>query len=597
MTEKEFIKQNKASWQELEKQLERDKANPEVLQSLFVKISGDLSYARTFFPRRSVRIYLNHLVGRVFNKMKIRKKQNILKSLVNFYLKTLPEHIIYNKNAFLTSFAVFTIAILIGIFSLWQDPEFVYDILGHSYVSMTESNIANEDPMAVYKSMRSDSMFLAITVNNIRVAFLAFVLGITACIGTFYILVRNGIMIGVFQSFFYYKGLLATSFLTIWIHGTIEISSIIIAGAAGIILGNGILFTGTYSRGISIRRAATSAVYILISTIPLFIMAGFLESYITRLTGLPDAIKLSIILLSLIFVLGIYVINPILYQRKGLYSGDPYNIKKYEDTKSDDDKSALIKSAGIILDKGLDIIKKIVLPFLVILIIYGISEKKIFRIEDGLLYENNYDYSSPWLLLISTTLFPFFLLRLLLIINNKLHSVTDTIRLMRKRIIPMLFVAILSALAVIVNFNTVYIVVLITTIYPALVYGINKQILSDKDEIDVFFTGFLNTYKLFGNLILPVSGLCLLIIFGLNTYVFLQNFFLLEIINWHDVSNNRLLWTSLLNEALPFFFGSVFLAFITIFYVTLIKKTEDKIFLFDLEEKLLQFGRPKKVKV
>ena len=107
-----------------------------------------------------------------------------------------------------------------------------------------------------------------------------------------------------------------TSFLTIWIHGTLEISAIVIAGAAGFVLGNSILFPGTFSRTVSLIKGARRAVKICVGLIPIFIAAGFLESYVTRLTDAPIAVKLLIIIGSLSFILYYYVLLPILLNRK-----------------------------------------------------------------------------------------------------------------------------------------------------------------------------------------------------------------------------------------------------------------------------------------
>ena len=90
--------------------------------------------------------------------------------------------------------------------------------------------------------------------------------------------------------------------LVIWIHGTLEISAIIISGAAGMVLGNSILFPGTYSRRESFVIGAKDGVKILVSLIPIFITAGFLESFVTRFTNMPIYISLFIILGSLSFI-------------------------------------------------------------------------------------------------------------------------------------------------------------------------------------------------------------------------------------------------------------------------------------------------------
>jgi uncharacterized membrane protein SpoIIM required for sporulation len=159
--------------------------------------------------------------------------------------------------------------------------------------------------------MDSGYMFLAITWNNIKVSFYAFILGIFLSFGTGYILFSNGLMLGSFQYFFYSKGLLLTSVLTIWIHGTLEISAIVIAGCAGLVMGNSILFPGTYSRLESFKKGARQGLKITVGLIPIFIMAGFLESYVTRLTEMPVWIKASIIGISAFFIIYYFILYPI----------------------------------------------------------------------------------------------------------------------------------------------------------------------------------------------------------------------------------------------------------------------------------------------
>lgn len=129
-------------------------------------------------------------------------------------------------------------------------------------------------------------------------------------------MLQNGIMLGSFQYFFYEKGLLWESARTIWIHGTIEISVIIIAGCAGLVLGNGMLFPGTYTRLESFKRGIVSGLKILISTIPFFIIAGFLEGYVTRHTEMPDWLAIIIITGSLGLIIFYYVIYPIQLHKK-----------------------------------------------------------------------------------------------------------------------------------------------------------------------------------------------------------------------------------------------------------------------------------------
>jgi uncharacterized membrane protein SpoIIM required for sporulation len=164
--------------------------------------------------------------------------------------------------------------------------------------------------MGVYGSEAESPMFFRITLNNIMVSFRCFVAGLLTSFMTGFILLQNGIMVGAFQAFFYQHGLLWESSLAIWLHGTIEISSIVVAGAAGLSLGNGFLFPGTYKRMESFRRGALRGMKIVVGTVPLFIIAGFIESFITRHTDIHDMVRFTIIILSLAFVLYYFVWLP-----------------------------------------------------------------------------------------------------------------------------------------------------------------------------------------------------------------------------------------------------------------------------------------------
>jgi uncharacterized membrane protein SpoIIM required for sporulation len=221
-----------------------------------------------------------------------------------------------HKRELLISFLVFTFFTIVGAYSSANEGDFVRSILGDGYVNMTLENIENDDPMAVYKQQGAFNMFLGITINNVRVAVLAFGLGIFLGIGTLMVMMQNGIMLGSFQYFFYEKGLLWESARTIWIHGTIEISVIIIAGCAGLVMANGILFPGTYTRLESFKRGTVNGLKIMLSTVPFFIVAGFLEGFVTRHTEMPDWLALTIIFGSLALILFYYVIYPYQLNKK-----------------------------------------------------------------------------------------------------------------------------------------------------------------------------------------------------------------------------------------------------------------------------------------
>ncbi len=355
MRETNFINQNKEKWKEYEDMLDRKVTDPDRLNRLFVQITDDLSYSRTFYPNRSVRVYLNNLAQQIFYNI-YRNKKSPIGRLVSFWTDELPQLVYESRSAFRVAFVVFIVSMLIGAFSAEMDPEFPRVILGDSYVDMTIQNIETGDPMAVYKDRSRFGMALGITANNLFVAFLTFLLGAFFCIGAIGILVQNGIMVGSFQHFFYDKGVFQESFLTIWTHGTLEISAIVIAGAAGITMGQGLIFPGTLSRIQAFQISARRGLKIMVGLVPIFIAAGFIEGYLTRYTETPDIIRLMFILICLFFILGYFVIYPIKKARTGFTT-------KLKDTRIPPTQNLAInynriKFSGEILTDAFNIIRK-----------------------------------------------------------------------------------------------------------------------------------------------------------------------------------------------------------------------------------------------
>ncbi|PKV50359.1 putative membrane protein SpoIIM required for sporulation [Aquimarina sp. MAR_2010_214] len=310
MREAAFVKQNKDKWLKFESVLVNNtQITPDELSNLYIEITDHLSYAQTFYPNSQTLNYLNGLASSAHQKIYKTKKEK-KNRLYSFWVKEFPLEFYQYQKHLLIAFLISVLFTAIGAYSSATDGAFVRSILGDAYVNMTLENIANEDPMAVYKKMGETNMFLGITLNNIKVALNCFILGVLFGIGTIYMLMSNFIMLGSFQYFFYEKGLLWESARTIWIHGTIEISVIIIAGCAGLVVGNSILFPKTYTRLTSFVRGIKAGLKIVISTIPFFILAGFLEGFVTRHTEMPDWLAIVIISGSLALILFYYVIYP-----------------------------------------------------------------------------------------------------------------------------------------------------------------------------------------------------------------------------------------------------------------------------------------------
>ncbi len=310
MKEIVFLNTNVKRWRQFEELLNKpSQTKPDTLAELFIQITDDLAYSRTYYPQSDTTKYLNSLALRAHQLIYVNKKEKGNR-IQKFWGYEFPSVIFDTRKFILYSFLIMFIASLIGAISTANDDTFVRLILGDYYVNMTLENIKNGDPLAVYKHAQNIDMFLGISINNIRVSFIAFVMGLFTSFGTGMILFQNGVMLGCFQYFFYQHGLLMESVLTIWIHGTLEIFAIIVAGAAGMVLGNSFIFPGTYSRLTSFIMNTRKGVKMVVGLVPIFITAAFFEGFITRYYQSHWAFRLPIIVGSLIFIIWYFFIYP-----------------------------------------------------------------------------------------------------------------------------------------------------------------------------------------------------------------------------------------------------------------------------------------------
>ncbi len=317
MREVAFIKQNKEKWLSFENAVFNDDfEDADELASQYIHLINDLAYAQTYYPKSHVITYLNQLAAKAFQKI-YKTKRHDTNRIVSFWKTEVPLLCYQYRKFIYVAFIIFFAFTSIGVISATNDGEFVRSVLGDAYVNMSLENIEKGDPVAVYKSGSNWGSFIGITINNLRVGIIAFVLGVFLGLGTLWILFRNCIMLGSFQYFFYDKNVFWESVRGIWIHGSMEIFAIVIEAAAGLVLGASILFPGTHSRYTSFKLGAKTGVKILISTFPFTFFAGFLEGFVTRYSNImPNWLSVGIILSTLSIISYYYLIYPYKIQKK-----------------------------------------------------------------------------------------------------------------------------------------------------------------------------------------------------------------------------------------------------------------------------------------
>ena len=328
MREGRFIKKNVDRWNSYQ---EESPADPDEMADRFISLLDDLSYAKTFYPRSKVTHWINGMAAGIYQRI-YRNRRPDLSRVFSFWKYELPLLIRRYHKVLLFTFCLFAVFVSVGIVSSINDTDYARDYFDNKvqrgYYDQTVSNIQNGDPFGIYHDDNPFSMFVRIAYNNISVAFKAVVFGVLFGVGTIIIMWSNGLMLGCFQYIFFSQGLGWQSVLVIWIHGTIEISSIVIASCAGLILGFGWLFPGTWSAKEAWLRSAKDAMKICIALIPLFVIAAFFESYVTHLMsntfkinstdiGLPVPVSIAILAFSAAFMTWYFIIYPNKLYRRG----------------------------------------------------------------------------------------------------------------------------------------------------------------------------------------------------------------------------------------------------------------------------------------
>ncbi len=312
MREALFIKKNRDRWL---KNQHLPAEDADEMAKDFTQLVDDLAYAKTFYPSSKVTKYINSEASKIYLSIyKNRKEES--NRLINFWKYDLPLTIRKHHRVVLFSFIVFMIFFSIGFFVSRQDEGVARSFFGDGYVDKTLENIEKGNPFGIYESGNPILSWLQLMIHNIRVSLLMFASGIFAGIPTLNFLAQNAAMVGIFDQFFAAKGLGIQFFLVVFVHGTLELTALIISGAAGLIMGKSFLFPGTIKRIDALKQGAKDGVKIMIGLMPVFALAAFFEGFITRLYNDISFFTTIITSLSVVFVTWYFVIYPIRLGRK-----------------------------------------------------------------------------------------------------------------------------------------------------------------------------------------------------------------------------------------------------------------------------------------
>lgn len=256
---------------------------------MYRQTAADLSTAREDPSAGALARHLNELLSRSHNLVYAGAARSRPAGIVRFVLDGFPQTFRETLPFTLAALALFVAGGLAGVLLAAADPGFERFILNGEMMDTIERREMWTHGIVSVKPFASST----IMTNNIAVSLAACATGMLLGLGPVYMMLFNGLLIGVIGSACSRAGMSVALWSFVTPHGVLELPAIFIAGGAGLLLGKGILFPGTLPRRDAIAEAGRDAVRLLLGVIPILVVAGIIEGFISP-TATPPFAKFAI---------------------------------------------------------------------------------------------------------------------------------------------------------------------------------------------------------------------------------------------------------------------------------------------------------------
>ena len=288
-----WLEKRRPHWARLEELVSRARRRVSALTQrelqelalLYRQAATDLATVREDPTSQPLARYLNQLLGRAHNLIYMGRRPRP-RGILTFYRRAYPAIFRETFSYTFAAFLVFFAAAIAGFLVCLGDPDFQRYFLGSRMAETIERREMWTHSILTVKPLASS----AIMTNNLSVSLATFALGITAGIGTLWMMVLNGLLLGVIGAACWQAGMAMQLWSFVAPHGVLELPAIFIAGGAGLLLARGLLFPGELPRSASLVRAGGLAVRLVLGTIPLLIVAGVVEGFVSP-SALPASMK------------------------------------------------------------------------------------------------------------------------------------------------------------------------------------------------------------------------------------------------------------------------------------------------------------------
>ena len=281
-----FVQARSQRWTRLEELLKKAEKSKLVsfskeelleLSVLYRQASGDLSFAKTQGLPDELILFLNDLVTRAYHRI-YRAEKSSFHQIADLFKHEFPDLFRQNLGVILFTFGLLLFGWLLGFLGYLTGPKVILGLFPKNFDTEFFKNYQNR---SWFNSPFKDRPFISswIMINNIKVAINAFAGGMLLGTLTCYVVIFNGLLLGVLSAVFFTKG----SFISFWAmilpHGVIELTAIGLAAAAGFLLTRAILFPGELSRVDSLKVNGEKAMKLMLATTLMFVIAALIEGF------------------------------------------------------------------------------------------------------------------------------------------------------------------------------------------------------------------------------------------------------------------------------------------------------------------------------
>jgi uncharacterized membrane protein SpoIIM required for sporulation len=291
-----FRAEREASWRELEAMVGRLEAqgpralSPEELARLPALYRGalsSLSVARAISLDQNLLDYLESLSGRAYLAV-YATRRHLREALAEFFLRRFPRAVRAHAAHVALASALLVLGAGTGFALTSQDAERFYAFVAPAYAqgrgpassteSLREVLYAERDAARVVKSF---AMFLF--QHNARIGLLAFAVGFAGGVPSALLLFSNGLVLGAFAALYAGRGLGVEFFAWVLPHGVTELTAVALCGAAGLALGQALVFPGREERLAGLARRGREAAVVALGAVALFFAAALVEGVFRQL--------------------------------------------------------------------------------------------------------------------------------------------------------------------------------------------------------------------------------------------------------------------------------------------------------------------------